>query len=421
MKKLFLLLLMSSAAFAQNSPIALVTTAPSGACKQGLPDEQVFSTGLLFSCQSGTWTQIGAGGGGGTGTVTSVTDSSGLFSVANPTTTPTFTYNTEAANTFLAGPSSGGAVAPFFRAIGLADLPSTVLAAAGTPTANLLTKWVTSSTIGNSSISDNGTTVSFTEPISSSAAGALSAPSFTYTGVWGGTSGTGTTTVPFLLFQPTGTTAATTWSTANTALGMNAASGFTGMFLDFKVNGAATSAFSVGATGLVQATQVIRSLVGFQTNVASGGLFELNSNGAVPSFLTSSAIGNLTVGTTNGGNNGSYTGQHYIGGGTAVTVAPGLGAGTGATAVCLSGATCLDSRGRVLVTFGTTPAAGAVATVTFATAYGIAPTCVVNQNAGTITTNSGSSTSTTVLTINVGLVTGLVSTNTQEYDYVCVQ
>jgi len=46
-------------------PIQMVTTAPSGACTQGAAAELVASTGVLYSCQSGTWAIIGGGGGGG--------------------------------------------------------------------------------------------------------------------------------------------------------------------------------------------------------------------------------------------------------------------------------------------------------------------------------------------------------------------
>jgi len=48
--------------------------------------------------------------------------------------------------------------------------------------------------------------------------------------------GTGTTTKPLFLIEPTGTTS-TGWNTAGTMLGVNAASGFGGNLLDFQVNG----------------------------------------------------------------------------------------------------------------------------------------------------------------------------------------
>ena len=77
-----------------NPVIFTVSTAPSGACAAGLPNEQVYSTGTQYSCQSvtggtGTWGAIGGGGGSGTVTSVSVTTANGVSgTVATATTTP---------------------------------------------------------------------------------------------------------------------------------------------------------------------------------------------------------------------------------------------------------------------------------------------------------------------------------------------
>lgn len=74
---------------------------------------------------------------GGVGSVISFTSGnlSPLFnsSVANPSTTPalTFTALTQGPNLFYAGPTTGGAVAPTFRAIVGADVPAINLATTG--------------------------------------------------------------------------------------------------------------------------------------------------------------------------------------------------------------------------------------------------------------------------------------------------
>lgn len=47
-----------------------VQTAPSGACSSSQGPQYVLGSGLLYTCQSGTWAQVG---GGGSGTVTNVT------------------------------------------------------------------------------------------------------------------------------------------------------------------------------------------------------------------------------------------------------------------------------------------------------------------------------------------------------------
>jgi hypothetical protein len=78
-----------------------------------------------------------AGGGGGTVTSVSSGNLSPLFttSVANPTTTPAISYSlsTQSANRVFAGPTSGGAAAPTFRALVVSDIPSLDGLTAGDP------------------------------------------------------------------------------------------------------------------------------------------------------------------------------------------------------------------------------------------------------------------------------------------------
>jgi len=65
--------------------------------------------------------------------------------------------------------------------------------------------------------------------------GAASAPPLSLTGTWF-TGGTSTTTKPQFLIEPTGTTS-TGWATTGTAIGANAASGFTGRLIDLQIAG----------------------------------------------------------------------------------------------------------------------------------------------------------------------------------------
>jgi len=74
-----------------------------------------------------------------------------------------------------------------------------------------------------------------TGEINISLAGAASTPPVSFTGSWF-TGGSGTTTKPQLLIEPTGTTSAN-WSLNGTGFGVNAASGFTGNLLDLQRNG----------------------------------------------------------------------------------------------------------------------------------------------------------------------------------------
>ena len=74
-----------------------------------------------------------------------------------------------------------------------------------------------------------------------SVAGAASVPALWMTGALN-VAGTGTTTFPHIFHQPTGATAATTWSSganAGTVIGANEATGFVGNFFDGRVAGSA--------------------------------------------------------------------------------------------------------------------------------------------------------------------------------------
>ena len=80
--------------------------------------------------------------------------------------------------------------------------------------------------------------------------GAVSASAQIYSGsVF--TGGTATTTTPYILIQPTGTSAATIWSTSGTVLGVNAVSGFGGNLMHLLVNNSAK--FTVSSVGTITA------------------------------------------------------------------------------------------------------------------------------------------------------------------------
>jgi hypothetical protein len=89
--------------------------------------------------------------------------------------------------------------------------------------------------------------------------GALSAPAITTTGTWI-TGGSATTTKPYVLIEPTGTTS-NAWSTSGTGLGVNAASGFAGNLIDLQTNGT-LSRFKVDASGNLNALGNVVSQAG---------------------------------------------------------------------------------------------------------------------------------------------------------------
>src|SRR6202012_1772474 len=84
MRKIALLFSLGTlSAFGQgnNPPIRYVSTPPTGACTPGSILQVVTSTGIIYSCQNGTWGQVA--GGGGTGAVDSVFTRTGDVVAAN--------------------------------------------------------------------------------------------------------------------------------------------------------------------------------------------------------------------------------------------------------------------------------------------------------------------------------------------------
>lgn len=120
------------------------------------------------------------------------------------------------------------------------------------------------------------------------------------------TGGTGTTTFPLFFHQPTGTTAATTWSNGannGTIFGANQASGFTGNFVDCRVAGVNLSGFKIdyrgtmtfGTTGVT-----IGSTVGGV--ISMGGAPDVSGNIHSTGYLNIEKNGGGSNGSTFGGN-----------------------------------------------------------------------------------------------------------------------
>jgi hypothetical protein len=197
---------------------------------------------------------------GPTGTVTSVSFTGGLISVANPTTTPAFT---------VAGTSGG---IPYFSS-------ASTWASSAALTANCLVKGGGAGASPScSSISDNATTVSTSELVTFSGNGAASVSPLLLNGTLF-TGGSGTTTFPYFYINQG--TAPTTFSTSGTQLGLNAPSGFSGNFLDFHVNGAA-SVFSISSAGQVNTAAGVSSSNGTITGLS---MQVANNTGGVLNFL----------------------------------------------------------------------------------------------------------------------------------------
>lgn len=123
--------------------------------------------------------------------------------------------------------------------------------------------------------------------------------------LWNGTvftGGSGTTTFPAMFVQPSGTTAATTWSTSGTGLGMNLASGFAGNFLDFHVAGAAR-VFGVSSAGTIILTNgtIANGTGGFGSATANAGYLAWTAASAtVPGYVVNSGANTTGVGGASG-------------------------------------------------------------------------------------------------------------------------
>lgn len=143
------------------------------------------------------------------------------------------------------------------------------------------------------------------------------------------TGGSGTTTFPQIFVQPTGTTAATAWSTGGTIFGANAVSGFSGNFLDFRAGGAG-SVFSVNQNGgTVQSSS---------SQIGGAAVYSWTARG----IISSPAAGAIQLGIADTDTNAAIVAQTIrsqgaLAGGTAdqagknltVIVSPGKGTGAG--------------------------------------------------------------------------------------------
>jgi hypothetical protein len=207
-------LLLCDSAMAQVSTpsIVSVTSSPSGqSCSANVPLKLFVPSGVLFSCQSGTYGLVGGGGGGDT--ITS---------------------------------------------------PNSTLSVGGTATATTLDLNLAHSNIWTAN-------------------GALSAPAVLYNGTPVTTGGTGTTTWPFVLLQPNGTTSAA-WITSGTMFGVNAASGFSGNLFDFQANG--TDELALTAAGSLSGRTFKARL--YQT-------FSVCASGASPAVCAAANAGSVAV------------------------------------------------------------------------------------------------------------------------------
>ena len=273
---------------------------------------------------------VGGSGGGGVSSVGLVLPSSVFVIAGSPVTTSgtlTASYVNQAANTVLAGPASGAAGTPVFRALVAAEIPAINLAATGAGgvtgilPAGSLPGGIAAATVATiNGLLAQGTNVTITgagtaaSPYVISSSGGLAAAFNTITG---GTNtgaamvvGTGAS----LAAAGSGTIAASTVATINALLAQGAGIAITGA-------GTAASPYTVAATGQVTLAGAAQALTGgfaptpyaigtissgtITIDCGNGPLQTLTNGGAFTLALTAAHAGNCTVHVINNGSAGA--------------------------------------------------------------------------------------------------------------------
>lgn len=394
---------------AANPPIVLVTSTPSGSCAAGLPDEQTTPGGILYSCQSGTWTALGSGG-GGSGTVSG--QAAGVIGLAtNATTTGAQSHiddgNTTASTITSSEPINVAAtakpsavlmsadnVAPivvtgyagwginttlttggfylmpdapcsglhtFANSAGIVTTTCTALNGAGAgvptgPTSSTNTDFASfSGTSGQ--LQDSGVASTNVPLLNAANTFSVNAAASTPAATWTGAlfSGTGTTSTPIVYING-GSVAPTNWATGGTQFGINSVTAFGGNFIDTHVNGGG-SLFKVSSTGTVTALKYVTNTqcaaAGSAANpsavacsAAASGLF---------SCATNASGGTCVVSTTAVGATSVILVQPDSSLGTALSVTCNTTADSGLTAPRVSARSANTSFTIQLGTFSTNP------------------------------------------------------------------
>ena len=257
----------------------------------------------------------------------------------------------------------------------------------------------------------------------------IGSSSLVWNKLWTNSVSSVTTNNGSVTFGTAGITALRNVADASTAFTVNQSNvASTGNIQDWQSNGATLAKIYVGGgmgiNSIGNLTTGLNSKISLNSTgtVISRDVADANS-AFIINQINASSTGNIlnlqAAGVTKASvsRTGNISLPHLIGNSTAPTIAAGAGAGTIPT-VSISGT---DLAGTITVTTGTSPtAAGILATITFNTAYGSAPSVVfsdVNDNVGAVKVSS--TTGAFVLTAKTGVT--LAASTTYKYNYIVAQ
>ena len=266
-----------------NNPV-IVPSVPPGSCSSQLP--LWVSAGVLYTCSGGVPAALTAGTG-----VTSIAWTLPAFMSASPTTisaggSQTFSFNSQAANLFLASPS-GASGSPTFRALANADFPSTlapVFSAANLtsfPTLNQPTTGNAATATALSTTGSNGTfwgvsggAQGYYTPSGSGTVNSGTAYSPAYYPSGGGTQVSGVT--PFTGLAYFSTSAIPAAATAAQVVGVIGSTAVTN----------ATNATAMPASGLSGTSLPVGITTASGLTTAAGGAFGTGAYATIANYLT---------------------------------------------------------------------------------------------------------------------------------------
>lgn len=178
--------------------------------------------------------------------------------------------------------------------------------------------------------------------------------------------GTGTTLVPFLLIQPGGPTAVSTWTNTGTVLGINAPNGYAGVLMDFRVGGGSTL-FRVGGTGQVLAVSYGASTVCVSATspaACAGGTVYSNGFVAVPAGGTTLVVNTLYQGP---GTVTSANTEIYLQFDSSLSTKLGITCDTAIATPTVSARNLIGLGGSFTITMSAAPTSGTFACISWHT------------------------------------------------------